>query len=138
MSLETDLAAYLRADSGVAAVLGTRIYRLVADQDAAFPYAVLASLTVEPQRTLRGPTGEAVAKLQIACWADTVADAEGARDAVRAALRALERGIVAARIPAVVGATRIRDVTDDSDQELYEDEVRQPRRLLEVTIRYEE
>ena len=66
------------------------------------------------------------------------ADAEGARDAVRAALRALERGIVAARIPAVVGATRIRDVTDDSDQELYEDEVRQPRRLLEVTIRYEE
>ena len=138
MSLETDLVAYLLADSGVASALGTKVFRQVADQDAGFPYATLASLSVEPQRTLAGPNGEAIARLQITCWADTLAGAETARDAVRAALRALERQIATAHSPALLGSTRIRDVTDDSDQEAYEDEVRQPRRLLEITIRYEE
>lgn len=138
MSMESDLQAYLLADAGVAAAVGARVFRQVADQDAAFPYATIASLSVEPQRSLQGPNGEAIARLQITCWGDTLAVAEAARDAVRTCVRTLERQIVTTRMPALVGSTRVRDVTDESDQEAYEDEVRQPRRLLEITIRYEE
>lgn len=136
MSMESDLQAWLLADAGVASALGDRLYRLIADQDAARPYAVMATLTVEPQRTLGGPNGEAIARLQITCWADGIADAEMARDAVRAALRTLETHVL--RGPRTIGSTRIRSVSDDTDQELYEDEIRQPRRLVDFTVRYEE
>lgn len=140
MSMESDLVAWLLADAGVAAAIADRLYRLVAAQGAARPYAVLTG-TSAPQRTLAGPTGEAVARLQLTCWGSDetvagVADAEAARDALRAALRALEAYVL--RMPKVIGTTRIRDVSDESDQELYDDEIRQPRRMIEFTVRYEE
>ena len=138
MAMETDLQAWLLAQAGVATAIGDRLYRLIADQDAARPYAVMSTLNVEPQRTLGGPTGETVAKLQVTCWADEIADAESARDAIVAAVRSLERDIIRRRVSVTIGSTRIRDVTDDADQELYEDEIRQPRRLVEITVRYEE
>lgn len=137
MSMESDLRAYLLADAGVAAAVGAEgVYRMVAAQDAAKPYAVMVTLTVSPERVLNGRTGEAVARLQITCWGDTDTQADSARDAVKAALRTLEAA--ALRHPATIGSTRIRDVSDESDQELYEDDIRQPRRLLEFTVRYEE
>ena len=138
MAMETDLQAWLLAQAGVATAIGDRLYRLIADQDAARPYAVMSTLNVEPQRTLGGPTGETVAKLQVTCWGDEIADAESARDAIVAAVRSLERDIIRRRVPMTIGSTRVRDVTDDADQELYEDEIRQPRRLVEITVRYEE
>lgn len=143
MSMESDLQAWLLADAGVAAAIGDRLYRLVAAQGAVRPYAVMATLAAAPQRTLAGPTGEAVARLQLTCWgseetAAGLADAEAARDALRTALRALEADILSYRRPRTIGTTRIRDVSDESDQELYDDEIRQPRRMIEFTVRYEE
>lgn len=136
MAMETDLQAWLLAQSDVAAAIGARLYRLVADQDATTPYVTMATLNTSAERSLNGPTGEAVARLQLTCWGKTIAEAETARDALRAALRALEAYVL--RSPKIIGTTRIRDVSDESDQEIYEDEIRQPRRLVEFTVRYEE
>lgn len=138
MSLENDLQAWLLAQTGVSAVIGTRLFRLVADQDVEKPFAVLLTQTTEPQRNLIGPDGEAIARMQIACWGDTADQADDTRAAIRIALRSLEHSIVAARMPMTIGSTRIRDVSDTSDQELYDEDVRERRRLLEFTVRFEE
>lgn len=136
MSMESDLQAWLLAQAGVTAAIGARLFRQVADQDAATPYAVLATIATAPQRTLSGPNGESVARLQVTCWGGTMAEAETARDAIRDALRALEAYVL--RSPKLVGSTVIREVSDENDQELYDDDIRQPRRLIEFTVRYEE
>lgn len=130
MAIDQDLATWLAAQTAVAALVGTRIYAEIAPTGPTFPYVVVQRITTERLRSLSGPSGRAAATFQVDCWAKTAIDRDGLADTVRRALDG-QHGIR-------MGTTRVGAVTVPSDQSFYDEQSREFRRSLDVTIAHEE
>jgi len=86
MSLETGLYAFLAAEAGVKALVAARIYPDAAPAGAAKPYIVYQRITTERDRTMDGPNGLAMPRMQVTCWAATYIGAKVLADAVADAI----------------------------------------------------
>ena len=82
MSAETDLYAVLSASTALAAIVGARIYPDAIPEDQALPAVVYQRASTAPISTIHG--------FSITAWAKTRATADGAADAIAAALVAAE------------------------------------------------
>jgi hypothetical protein len=92
--MEEALIAYLLANSGVRALVGTppasqRMHWTQAPQGVAKPYATLTKVTGLRDTTLDGPSGFQEARVQIDCYGLTFASAKGLARAVEAVLSGL-------------------------------------------------
>lgn len=86
MSIYAALYARLGAVSGVTDLVSTRIYPLVAPQNASLPLVVVNRIGEIHEHHTTAAAGIARASMQIDCWAATLDAAVAVGDAVRAAL----------------------------------------------------
>lgn len=70
-SPEAAIRSALVADNSVAAVLGTRIYPVIAPASAAAPFATYRRSAVQRQQSLSGPTGVTTVVLSLDLYAET-------------------------------------------------------------------
>ena len=85
-TIEEAIYAHLTGNSGVAALVSTRIYPLTIPQDIALPAIAYQRISGPRIAAHDGPTGVARARIQITCQAPTYAAAKGLAMAVRQAL----------------------------------------------------
>lgn len=125
MTWEADLYEHLRTDSGIAAVVGSRIYPVILPQNSTKPAITYQEITGIPQTDLSGDDGDLQEiRLQIDCWA------EGARAyTIAAELAEL------VRVRLQTAATNFHAVTNWR-RVGYEDDARLYRGLLDVSIWY--
>lgn len=83
--MEEALIAHLLADSGVAALAGTRVYPVLRPQGEPLPAITVTRITGGPGYTLEGSDELADSIAQVDCWAGTYADAKLLARAVKAA-----------------------------------------------------
>lgn len=125
MTWEADLVAHLRADSGIAAVVGDRIYPVVLPQNSAKPAITYQEITGIPQTDLSGDDGDLMEiRVQVDCWGENprgYTAASALADLVRVRLQT-----AATNFHAVTNWRRIG----------YEDDARLYRGLLDVSLWY--
>lgn len=88
MSLETKLYTLLSGTAGVTALCSTRIYPLVAPQEAALPLVVYTRISSGREYSLSGYSGFENLRMQIDCYGETYSDTKALSEAVVAAIRA--------------------------------------------------
>ena len=84
--MEEALIAKLLTDSGVAALVGTRIHPGVRPQGTALPTIVFNMISANPSYSDDGEDGIAEARIQLDCWGATYTDAKKTARAVKTAL----------------------------------------------------
>lgn len=87
-ALESVRAALI-ADSSVAAAIGTRIFPKQANQDTAFPYALLDTEHVKIENTLGGWASLDICDVSVEVWANSYTDAAAFALTCRRALEAV-------------------------------------------------
>lgn len=85
-SPEQLLANALIADPAVAAVVGQRVYPVVAPASASLPFVTWRRTGVQRSQTLSGPMGMGVVVLSVDVYADTYGEARDIADKCRAVL----------------------------------------------------
>ena len=109
--MEEALIARLLADSGVAAVVGTRVFPGARPQASALPAIVLNRISGGPEYADDGEVGLEQGRIQIDCWAATYSEAKLLARAVTACLSAFE---------GTVGGTTFQFIALDIERDLRE------------------
>ena len=88
MSVESDFYTLLSGNSGVTALVGTRIYPDELPEECDYPAVVFARTRTDevPYRTVSGQTMGADVDLAVSCWAETRTAADAVAVAIEAAL----------------------------------------------------
>jgi hypothetical protein len=85
--MEESLIGYLKAASGITALLGTnpvRIYWTLAPQNVAKPYATLQRISGNRDTHMKGVSGLVESRVQVDCYGLTYAASKGVARAVEA------------------------------------------------------
>ena len=117
MSVERALYALLTGDAGVSALIGARLYPVIAPLGTAAPYATYQRISARRVRSLTQRSGLSFARIQVDALATTYAGARGLADAIRTTLDGY-RG--------TAGGIAIESATLQSDQDIYEGEAEPP------------
>jgi hypothetical protein len=86
MTIETDLYTTLSNNAGVTALVGTRIYPILAPESATRPYIAYQVITGTRISTITGVDDATRKRIQMSCHADTYSEAKSVSAAVYAAL----------------------------------------------------
>lgn len=86
MSAESTLYTLLTGNPGVTALVGTRIYPDIVPEGKATPYIGYERVATDPVAVMSGPAPAAIARITLACWADTRTAADAVAAAVVAAM----------------------------------------------------
>ena len=90
--MEEDFRAILLADSGVSALVASRVNWGAHPQGQPLPAVVLHVISDNDEPTLEAPDGLTQGRVQADCYADTIGGAVGLGRAVRAALNGHKGG----------------------------------------------
>ena len=85
-SPETVLRSALVANAGVSAIVGSRIYPLLAPKTAALPFIAWRRAGIQRQQSLAGPVGTPIVRVELSMYATTYEDARELADSVRVVL----------------------------------------------------
>ena len=88
MSLETDLYTLLSNNAGVIALISTRIYPIIAPQDATLPFATYSRVSTNNIFNLDNQSDLENASYQIDCYAETYLGSVAIADAIKTAMKA--------------------------------------------------
>ena len=91
--MEENLIAHLLADSGLSALVSTRVHPGSLPQDSALPAVVVNRISGAPQYDDKGETGLNEARIQLDCWAGTYSLAKLVARAVIARLSAFDGAV---------------------------------------------
>jgi hypothetical protein len=111
MQMEEAVIARLLAGSGVAAVVGTRVFPGAHPQGSALPAVVLNRISGGPLYADDGEVGLEQARIQIDCWAETYTGAKLLARVVTACLSAFD---------GPVGATTFEFIELENERDLRE------------------
>lgn len=114
MPLKDSLYEHLKDDSGVSAIVGTRIYPHLAPQDASRPYITYALISSVRRPHMVAASGVVSQRIQINCWGDTDLGADTLGNAAREALDGF-RGTMGTDIE-----TDVRRVFLDEESDAFE------------------
>lgn len=106
-SVEAALTAKLKADSGVSAIVGARVFPQLDTQESAFPAVVYTKLGAEGSRRLSGDSGLKAYTVQIDCYAETEAGAVALANAVTGALAPCDSDVWVDKAAGVHGAFQV-------------------------------
>jgi hypothetical protein len=81
--ISTAVRQYLIANSGVSALIGTRIYTHLLKQDATLPAVVMNKISTQHHHTLSNFSGNASVRLQFDCYGATADSANDVAEAIR-------------------------------------------------------
>lgn len=88
-AFKTELRDFLLASSGIAALVGNRIFATQAAQRPNLPYLVFFTVTASETKAHDGPTGNEEYRIQIDVYSDTVAGCEELRDLIKSRLNGI-------------------------------------------------
>lgn len=111
MSLEEGLVAHLKADSAVAALVGTRIYHEKLPQKPTYPALAYARTSTERQMTLSGPSSLTQVRIALDAWTHSSAEMKSLAAAVRSAVSGVTGNL---------GGVSIQHCTYESEADLSE------------------
>jgi hypothetical protein len=121
MALDATIYTCLSGDTGVTTLCSTRIYPMLAPQNAARPFVTWQEISSDPIETHDDIGLSATRTVQFSCWATTISAAKALRSAVIAAIAADFSSAVLDGtdttqdpITADYGAIAIIDIHDDS------------------------
>ncbi len=83
MSIETELRAWLLADTTIAGLIDTRMYPQYLPQKVTYPAISYATASRVSSRQLSGPAGRARPRITVNSWAETYLEAKALAEAVR-------------------------------------------------------
>lgn len=109
------LRSRLLANTDVAALVGTRIYTLQADQKAAHPLVILQEISGVPEYSSDGEAGIAQSRVQVSNWSTTHAQARSLANKIRLSLSGF-RGDIGTSPAFKVHAIFIDNAHDTTDQ----------------------
>lgn len=109
--LEEDFSAFVIANAGVVAVMGSRFYPLYLPQSPSYPAATYQRISAPRDYTSDGADGHVPVRMQIDVYGERYADARAGADALRLALSGY-RG--------AMGSSTIRGIFLDTDRDLTE------------------
>lgn len=111
MDIETALRAHLANHSGLAALVGGRIYPLILPQDPALPAVTYQKVSESSEYIHDGVSSIRKGRLQLDCWAATYATAKAVAAQVKASLHRFS-GVLGGAGGVQVGGAWIEDETD--------------------------
>lgn len=111
MSVEEGLYSLLSNDEAASALVGSRIFPLIAPQADSLPYITYQEISGIRQHVLAGPVGMVCSRFQINCWGQVYEDC----DAVATAVRKLLDGYAG-----TAGGTVVHKAKLDSEIDLQE------------------
>ena len=129
MTVEAAIYSILTGDATVSSLVGTRIYPVMAPQDAVLPGIVYKRISTDRLSALSADIGVAEARFQFDCYAATFDQAKIVSEAVRGALQ---------RYKGTAGGTTIRDTVMEDEDDDFIDSTDEHRSRLDITIVYEE
>lgn len=109
--MEENLISLLLSDSGLSALVSSRIHPGSLPQGATLPAIVMNRISGAPQYSDEGETGLNEARVQLDCWADTYSQAKLVARAVIARLSAFS---------GTVGTTEFANIMLDDERDLRE------------------
>jgi len=86
MSIESDLYTRLKDDSGVSALVGTRIYPLMAPQNVINPYITYQVINDNSNQCIGGSVYQNDTRFQIDCWSTKYSEVKAIKEAVLSSL----------------------------------------------------
>jgi len=86
MSIESDLVAHLKNDSGVSALVGTRIYPLMAPQNVINPYITYQVVNDNSNQCMGGEVYQNDTRFQLDVWSTKYSEVKAIKEAVLSAL----------------------------------------------------
>ena len=126
--LEAGLYTYLTAQSGVTALIGTKLYPVTAPQGTTLPYVVYSKIDTRPVQALGQAAGMATSRLQFDAYAATPLAAKNLIQALRVALDGKQ---------GAWGSTVIGSSLWLNEIDLYEQETASHRIAVDFDITYE-
>lgn len=84
--IEAELTTLVLADDDVEALVGTRMYPIIAPQNSTLPYIIYRRLSTSRPTTHDDSAGYAQAIVQLTVWADKYDEAKGLAEEVRQVL----------------------------------------------------
>ena len=88
MSIGALVYSALSASTALTALVGSRIFPVIAQAQIAYPYLVYSEVYNAPQNSLSGWSGCDNTRFQVDCWAKSYSSAHACADQVRAAVNA--------------------------------------------------
>lgn len=129
MNAEKAIYARLAAVAGVTALVGTRIYPVLAPQNPTFPHLVYQRISAERIGNLGADTDMVESRVQVSCFADSYSGTKELADAVRLALQ---------RADGTFGGVTVDDMWIESDQDIYDPQTRDHFVAIDVLVRHRE
>jgi Protein of unknown function (DUF3168) len=86
MSYQSDIVAAMLADSGLSAIIGTRVFADVADGGTVAPYIVYQTVSDTGDTPFSGGRSVTFPLVQFACWSSTKTGAIAIASALRVAI----------------------------------------------------
>lgn len=119
--IDDALRTILAAHSGTNALIGsgstTRIYPMLAPEEATYPCVVYERISTFPRRHLTANSGLATARYQFGCWADSAKEARELAEQARQALDNYTGSSTGTTITLIAHDNTSEDVFDSPDQE---------------------
>ena len=125
MTVEADLIGYLLADSGVAAIVGTRITPVSRTQGDPLPALTVTRVSGAPLYADEGEVGLTNARIQVDSWGSTYTSAKDLAAAVLTRLSAVQ--------DVLQGSTTFIYITMDNEQDFREGGAGEPEYLFRVS-----
>lgn len=127
--LEADLRTFLLGGAPIAGKVGQRVYPQVLPQNVAYPAISYEPVSKPRLRDIEGPTGRALPRIRISCWAKTFVAAKELADDVRHRLDGY-RGAMGGW---TIGSTQL-----EAEIDLYDDTVDAYRTVVDYRLSYVE
>lgn len=84
--IEADLYSYLKNDTGISAIVGTRIYPKVAPQNVQTPYIVYHEIISDDNQCMGGVIYQTDTRFQVDCWSPKYSEVKALKTAVKTAI----------------------------------------------------
>lgn len=110
MSLMTDLATYVEAQSGITNLISTRFYPQIAKGGTSLPYTIYSRAGQQRNPKESGSTGLVTTVVRMVHFAETYAGAQAVADAFRLEMDGLTRATT-------VGSTKIHQCRLDNESD---------------------
>lgn len=111
MSIDGAIYSRLSGYAALTALVGLRIYPIVAPEAASYPLVVFTKIANDKQQAHGGVTGLINPTYQVSCWADTASSVRSVADQVVAALQDYS---------GTLSSTEIQWSFYDNESEMYE------------------
>jgi len=90
MDYEEIIVSTLKSEQAITALVGSKVYALLAPANARAPYVVTQEISVESETAHDGPCEVDFVEFQLTAWADTLTEALAIRREIRAALEGVD------------------------------------------------